>query len=374
MTDPAKVLRSIKTASLCPTCYREVQAERQYREDGGIWIAKECPDHGYFEGMAEKSAAFWDAILTTNRLKSGTFTHTMYNNISMVEVTDRCNVQCKHCYHSPDNKTTDRPADWIIAKAIGVHTVSVCLMGAEPTMRDDLPEIVREVAKHKRTTIYTNGVRMRDRSYVNRLRDAGLAACSMSVHHPDYHTDKVWGWVTEGLRNVIDSGIQLGQVSFTVESPKQVETAIGAILKLWKIGVRPSDYCIRSPAQIGVPFEQPQEIYASQVFDWVTAECARREIPSKLIREYGSNPYHVGTYVGVANAQVIHWPTALTVDLAYMNMGPWANFIDGTKGSFVIQALQRDGMKKGWWQGRRLMPEGTARYTHYDAKAGNAAA
>jgi hypothetical protein len=364
------VQQAIKTLSLCGVCYRELEAERQFRDDGAVWIVKTCPQHGYQEAIAENNALFWNMIARLNTRKSNTFTHIVYNNMSMIEVTDRCNVQCKHCYHSPDNKTTDRSADWIIAKALTCHTPTVCLMGAEPTMRDDLPEICAGIKKGgKNPTTYTNGVRLRDKDYVKRLKDGGLCGLSMSIHNPEYHTDKVWSWVMEGLKNVLDANIPLGQISFTVESQEQVKTALAAIVRLWSLNIRPTDYCIRSPAVIGVEFEQSREIFASEVFEWLRLECAAAKLPFKMLQEHGSNPYHVGAYVGVANVQVIHWPSVHSVDLAYMDMGPWANFIDNTKGSFVVQALMRDGIKKGWFLGCRIVPDGASRFTLYDVNA-----
>ena len=361
-------MQSIPTFSMCGTCYRELEARREYRDDDTVWITKECPVHGKQEAMAEKSATFWKTVLAFNTLKGEhTFTRRTYNQMSMIEVTDRCNVMCKHCYHMPDNKTQDRSAEWIVAKALAVHTPIVCLMGAEPTMRDDLPEIARAIrAGGKVPTMYTNGIRLRERDYVRRLREGGLHATSVSIHHPEYHTDKVFGWVTEGLRNALQEGMTLGQISFTCEKQENVATAVQTIIRLWRLGVAPMDYCIRSPARIGWDFEQEREIFASELYEWIRLEAHRLGLPTRLIREHGSNPYHVGMSIGIANLQVIHWADVHSIDLSYMDMGPWARWIDGTTGTFLVQAIQREGIKKGWFLGQRLVPADTERATFYE--------
>jgi hypothetical protein len=75
----------------------------------------------------------------------------------------------------------------------------------------------------------------------------------------------------------------------------------------------------------------------------------------------GSNPYHVGVLVDSnIKVQIIHWASAKSVDTSFMYMGPWAQFIPHTIGTFLIQAILREGWKKGWWQGQRLTdPEKT---------------
>ena len=70
---------------------------------------------------------------------------------------------------------------------------------------------------------------------------------------------------------------------------------------------------------------------------------------------HGTNPYHVGGLLdGKQTVHVIHWANVKSVDTSYMYMGPWAVMMPNTWGTFLIQAIMRDGVRKGWYQGHRL--------------------
>ena len=117
------------------------------------------------------------------------------------------------------------------------------------------------------------------------------------------------------------------------------------------------NYCIRSPAKIGVEFDQEREVFASEIYQWISEIAHEKKLNYFRHPNYGSNPYHVGTVLENSIIQVIHWADVNSVDTSYMYMGPWASFIPNTRGTFLIQAILRDGWKKGWWQGQRLVPE-----------------
>jgi organic radical activating enzyme len=361
------VLHTYNTRGLCSTCYRELGATVEYRSDGAAYITKTCPEHGYEEAMVEKDYNFWETALQTDPDNK---TWNEYNDVTIIEATDRCNVQCKHCYHMPDNDIPDLPAETIIARALAAPTNGVVLMGAEPTVRKDLIDIIKEIKKRPaaipktNVAIYTNGIKLRDPDYVQELIEAKLNSVCMSIHNPDYHQTVIWDKVSAALTNVARSKLLLGQVSFTVESKDQVRHAVDKMLWLKNHDSLPNDFCVRSPARIGIEFEQEREIFASEIFQWLAEVAQEKNLSFKKHPNYGSNPYHVGTLLDEnIPIQVIHWGTVKSVDTSYMYMGPWATFIPHTYGTFLIQAILREGWKKGWWQGQRLVPETKQIYT-----------
>lgn len=353
-------IKSYFTNGLCGTCYRELPAQIEYRANGAAYITKSCPDHGYHEAMVEKSWEFWDKITQKDPNNP---CWDMYNNVSTIEVTDRCNVQCTHCYHSPDNTIPDKPLEWIVNTARSAPSPYICLSGAEPTMRVDLPELIYEIQqipygqKFKEANLYTNGIKLQNRNYVKKLSDVKLSSVSMSIHNPNYHSDVIWKNVSKALSNVIEEDISLGQVSFTVTNKEEVRHAVEKILWIKQHDMPAFNYCIRSPSEIGVPFVQEQEVFASDIYQWISEIAKEKDISYHRHSNYGSNPYHVGTVLDGNLVQVIHWANVKSVDTSYMYMGPWASFIPNTRGTFLIQAILRDGWKKGWWQGQRLYSE-----------------
>lgn len=338
------------TASLCPTCYREIEA-RLFVADGAVMMRKTCPVHGETVAMVERDATFWRAC----QQSGGGFSVDAYGQMSLIEVTDRCNLTCAHCYHQPDNARPDRSVGWVVAKALAAPTTHVCLMGAEPTLRDDLPAVLEGIrAGGKVPSIYTNGVRLADRGRLAELMAAGLEAASLSLHGPGYHGAKVFAKVGAALDNMVAAGLALGQVSFMVtDLGEGLNAALRRILDLGAAGIRPVDFCLRSPGRIGRAPEG-ERLFVSDMFAALNKLAVERGLSLEIMPSAGNSPHHVRVDFCGTPIQLIHWPDAGNIDLRFMNMGPWASFVDGTYGSFALQAILRDGLKQGWWQGRRL--------------------
>jgi len=364
-----EIIKSYFTTGLCGTCYRELPAKIEYRSDGAAYITKTCPEHGYEEAMVEKDYNFWE---TATQKNPDNMTYKMYNQVTLIEATDRCNVSCKHCYHVPDNGIEDKPLEWILKMVEIAPTQSICLAGAEPTMRKDLPELIAGIKKLKflngetRTcSIYTNGIKLQKEDYLKILADAGLDTINMSIHHPEYHEGNIWKNVSKAITNSVNSGIELGQISFTVENKKQLNYAVDKMLWLMDQGKNPTDFCVRSPAEIGVDYNSDGEVFASDIAKWFYEIADERGLKFEKHPNHGSNPYHVGHLLeGRQTIQIIHWAQVKSVDTSYMYMGPYAVMMPNTFGTFLIQAIMRDGLRKGWYQGHRVMPGYMTRTIH----------
>ena len=339
------------TISLCPTCYKEIPAEL-FVQDGQLWMRKTCPVHGETEALCERNAAFWysshQKFTDDERLK-------IYNSTTIIESTDRCNLNCKQCYHEPNNKLVDKPAEYIIAKALSVSTPIVSLMGAEPTVREDLPYILSQIRINgKYPSIYTNGIKISDREYLESLMRAGLHSLSVSVHTADYHNEKIYNKVIQGLMNAVELKQKMAQISFTVTNlENELKNAIETILKLRYSGVKPLNFCIRTPAEIGKDFDGDKEIFASDMYLAIKKIANGYKLPMNIIN-HANNPYHVAISLNGADILLIHWPTVKNIDIKYMAMGPYAAFVDGLSSSFCHNVIIREGIKKGWFNGMRL--------------------
>ena len=100
-----------------------------------------------------------------------------------VDVTHRCNMTCHNCY-VPNRSIPDMDADWLrpILKRLPRRTL-IRLVGAEPTMRRDLPDLIRMVrATGHQPTILTNGLACAKRSYTTKLKGAGLRSIYLSMN------------------------------------------------------------------------------------------------------------------------------------------------------------------------------------------------
>lgn len=101
----------------------------------------------------------------------------------MVDITHRCNMECRNCY-IPNRHIPDMDADWLSAILRRLPArAHIRLVGAEPTVRTDLPDLIRRVrdAGHL-PMILSNGLKLANREYVRRLKEAGLRTVYLSFN------------------------------------------------------------------------------------------------------------------------------------------------------------------------------------------------
>ncbi|MGH9943986.1 MAG: radical SAM protein, partial [Pyrinomonadaceae bacterium] len=141
----------------------------------------------------------------------------------IVDVTHRCNMACRNCY-IPNRTIPDLDAEWlstIFAKL--PRGKFIRLVGAEPTMRDDLPDLIRDIRAHKHHPILlTNGLKFVDRAYIRDLKKAGLQIVYLSMN----------GGFSDELYYSIDSMRCAKQKSLAFENLKaeHIFTSIGMII------------------------------------------------------------------------------------------------------------------------------------------------
>ncbi len=129
-------------------------------------------------------------------------------------LTYRCNNNCAHCYnarprHYPE-LTTDQ---WkvIIDRLWDTAIPHIVFTGGEPTLRDDLPELIAYAEKKGQITgLNTNGRRLKDRDFLQSLVDAGLdhVQITLESHDPAIHDGMVaargaWQDTIAGLKNAL---------------------------------------------------------------------------------------------------------------------------------------------------------------------------
>ena len=193
-----------KTRSLCPTCNSVVEAEI-FEEEGKIWLKRTCPEHGNFRHLywsdarmyhrfeeydavgngyrnPQNTAAAQDSCPTACGLCNNHHSQTLLANI---DLTNRCNLNCDFCFanaracgfvYEPDFDEVVKMLQ-VLRDEKPVPAPAVQFSGGEPTMRDDLPEIIRKAKAmgFPQVQIATNGVRIsKEPEFAQQLKDAGL--------------------------------------------------------------------------------------------------------------------------------------------------------------------------------------------------------
>lgn len=181
------------TRSVCPVCLKNLPATLVTAPDGAVTLEKTCPDHGSFSVPVWRGLVdFHTWIQYTPPLSPDAGLHCPENCgicaehetdscCVLLEVTPRCNLRCRFCFADGGAKAVDPSLDAMKA-AIGDIVAQrghplLQLSGGEPTLREDLPELVRyaKEAGCSYVQVNTNGIRLaQEPEYAKALAQAGL--------------------------------------------------------------------------------------------------------------------------------------------------------------------------------------------------------
>ncbi len=191
-----------RTRSVCPRCLRQLPARQLRDEQGRVWLEKECPEHGLFRTLIWRGYADLEEwrvgaslLEQEEELDCPSCSHGICANHQqgsccvLLNVTQRCNLSCRFCFaqadarQHPANEPTleelKRDMDNIAEDCIrrDGHCCTIILSGGEPTLRDDLPELMTYIKQRGAPYIQlnSNGIRLgEDEDYVRALAKAGL--------------------------------------------------------------------------------------------------------------------------------------------------------------------------------------------------------
>ena len=247
------------TESLCPICLGRIKASR-ILYDGDVYMIKECKDHGFFKTViwrGNPSMEEWkrpkDPVhpyLTYGTVEKGCpfdcglcEAHVQLPCSVLLEVTNRCNLHCAVCFADSGRGETEEPSlekiRWLLERAIAaVGPSNLQLSGGEPTLRDDLPEIIEIARKvgYSFIQVNSNGLRLAsDKNYLGRLLSAGLSSVFLQFDGVDDEINrslrgrKLLGQKLNAIRNCGETGLGVVLVPTLVRG---VNTdSVGAIVR-----------------------------------------------------------------------------------------------------------------------------------------------
>ncbi|MEM4521005.1 MAG: radical SAM protein, partial [Candidatus Bathyarchaeia archaeon] len=193
------------TESLCPVCLQKVPAEIVGESDDNVYLVKTCRLHGSFKTLVWRGIKSWilweslndweperlegdesitgveegcplDCGLCPQHLRKACFI--------IIEVTNRCNLTCPVCFASANERYTYNIAlsdikdmlKTVLQYECKTSVPPIQISGGEPTIREDLPDIVAMAKEMGFNTIMinTNGIKIaRDKEYLRRLKESG---------------------------------------------------------------------------------------------------------------------------------------------------------------------------------------------------------
>ncbi len=202
------------TQSVCPVDaeqgdWRKIDAKLWIdRSANEVWMTKHCDRHGEFQDLISTDAGEYLRAERFSQKGTGVsnpisytdgdcptrcglcFEHESKTVLAIIDVTNRCNMRCPVCFANAGAagyvyEPTMEQIDRMLGAAVkvnfpkGIHALQ--LSGGEPTVRDDLLDIVKLVKKHgiDHIEVNTNGLKIGDpeagAAYLEALMDSGVS-------------------------------------------------------------------------------------------------------------------------------------------------------------------------------------------------------
>ncbi len=159
--------------------------EKFVQIDGKVVMNSQLPPYG--------TEAFEKFISMIPRIQNGEKFPFSVN----IAITSRCNYDCWHCSNWGREEKPDMTLEVLtnaIHKLQDMGNCFIGITGGEPTLRDDLEEIVEAIGTRSHTILFTNGEKL-SMERAKGLKERGLFSASVSLDHfkPEIH-DKQRGF------------------------------------------------------------------------------------------------------------------------------------------------------------------------------------
>ena len=129
-----------------------------------------------------------------------------------------CNQKCIHCYAAGQKQAEEKELsgeDWkkIIDKCRDVGIPQITFTGGEPTMREDLVELI-DYSRWFVTRLNTNGIKL-SKDFCKKLQDASLDSCQITFYSFDkeVHNKLVgaaqYDSTVAGIENALEAGLNI---------------------------------------------------------------------------------------------------------------------------------------------------------------------
>lgn len=323
------------TVSLCHQCHQHIPAYT-YHINGEYWLVKRCAVHGITHHMIERDYKF------VQNLKYNLFYS--FNNSVLIEASDRCNADCPHCYHIPDNKIIDVPINKLVERIQMWYRpgMNLCLTGAEASLRKDFSELITRLVTTFNLTegigTMTNGIRFADKEFLQTCKDAGLAGIMIGLNHPSYLDNvTIRKKQIQAINNANELGLIMGYISYTMSSLEELEDILEeTTINKWN----PHMYRIRYGSDIG-RYPNQLRMYTSDIYKAIKAWCIRKGKNFEIM-DADNNLYHVMAKIDGQEYRIIQWCDETDIHMEELRSGPWCDFVSDGLTNFLHQIIRRD--------------------------------
>ena len=293
--------------SICSTCFRKVEGKIVF-ENGSVFMLKRCPAHGVERVLMADDVEYYRRcrevfikppempLVFNTPVRWGCpydcglcADHQQHSCLSLVEITDRCNLECPICYAaSGPSRHQYRTLDHVqrlidaVVRNEGQPDV-VQISGGEPTVHPDFFAIVDRAKKApiRHLMVNTNGLRIaHDEEFARRL--AGyMPDFEIYLQFDSLEAEPLRVLRGADLRDVHARALErlnrLGiSTTLVVTLKKGLNDAeIGRIL----------DFAVTQPSVRGVTFQPIQAAGRLEHFDPATDRLTLTEVRRRILEQ-----------------------------------------------------------------------------------------
>ena len=293
--------------SICPICFRKVEAKIVF-QDGGVYMLKRCPEHGPQRVLMADDVDYYrrcrEVFLKPPEMPNRFNTpirwgcpydcglcpdHEQHSCLTLVEVTDFCNLRCPVCYSAsgPERKvhrdlaTIEAMLDAVVANER--HPDVVQISGGEPTLHPEFFRVLDAARSRpiRHLMVNTNGTRIAsDPEFAARL--AGyMPGFELYLQFDSLEESPLRELRGVDLREVRRAALarlnQLGISTTLVVTVKRGlnDGELGRII----------DYAVEQPCVRGVVFQPVQSAGRLEAFDAAVNRITLTEVRRRILEQ-----------------------------------------------------------------------------------------
>jgi 7,8-dihydro-6-hydroxymethylpterin dimethyltransferase len=302
------------TFSVCPLCYQEGKIQKIpaniIEDEGKVWMIKQCQHHGSFKEIYFNDVTVynkWMKYKVTGKPVPDVATnacdtpalyaeHLSQTVLTNLVVTNRCNLNCEYCHANAGASQYVYEPTLDELKILMQQTrnekpfgsKSIQITGGEPTLREDLFEIIR-MAKElgfSHVQIQTNGVHLAENSdFCQRLVDEQVDTIYMSFNGVTRQTNPLLEYHKKALEhlkkvhaNVVLVPVLIGGKNLH-EAGKIVRFALDNIDVVRGVHFQPISFCGRASKRTNEE-RNNQRVEYVQIIDAI-----EKEFPNLITRD-----------------------------------------------------------------------------------------
>ena len=293
--------------SICTSCFRKVDGKILF-EDGRVYLVKRCPQHGTEKVLVADDVEYYRAARErfikppempnhfNTPIKYGCPydcglcpDHEQHSCLSIVEITDHCNLDCPICYassgtHRPEYRTlaqVERMLDAVVRNEREPDVVQIS--GGEPTLHPQFFEIMEAARARpiRHVMVNTNGIRIAtEEGFAERLVPYG-SSFEVYLQFDSFERDALLSLRGADLRAIRERALEkLNRLN--------VSTTLVVTLKKGvndhEIG-RIIDFAVQQPAVRGVSFQPVQHAGRAESFDPATNRLTLTEVRRGILEQ-----------------------------------------------------------------------------------------